>query len=106
MTALDLNLNPDELTLGDLEDFEAHTGTTIDKAFKTVPVFDDETGERLFDEKGRPITTTEVSAKTLVCLVWIVVRKSNPDFTVADARNVRVTSLTLSEAPQDGQEKG
>lgn len=106
MTAsIDLNLDPDAMTLGDLEDFETHTGGTLDEMIRAVPVLDGE-GNRTFDEKGRPVMTTKVSAKSLICLVWIIQRKTNPDFTLADARDIRVTSLTLGEASEDGQEKG
>lgn len=93
---MDIELNPDELTLGDLEDFEDYVGKPLDEAVKPKPVYDDE-GKRLFDEKGRPVSETRVPSKVLVCLVWIVKRKTEPAFTVADARNVRVTSLVLTD---------
>ncbi|WP_200209110.1 hypothetical protein [Micromonospora coerulea] len=99
---MDLRINPDDLTLGDLEDFEDFTGKSIDEAIKPVPVLDDE-GKRTFDEKGRPEMTVKVSTKAIICLVWLTQRKANPDFTVADARNVKVTSLVVggeSEAEQ------
>ncbi|MEU8086335.1 hypothetical protein AB0B57_22335 [Micromonospora sp. NPDC049101] len=96
-------MNPDDLTLGDLEDFEAYTATSIDEAFKSVPVFDDE-GNRVFDEKGRPESTVKVATKSLVCLVWLMERKTQPDFTIADARNVKITSLVIGDSGSEADQ--
>lgn len=97
MEKIDLNLNIDDLTLGDLEDFEDFVGVPIDEVIKPVPVFDTN-GDRVFDAKGRPESTMKVPTKAVICLVWLVKRKTSPDFTVADARNVRVTSLVLDQS--------
>ncbi|GIJ38521.1 hypothetical protein [Micromonospora andamanensis] len=99
---MELKLNPDDLTLGDLEDFEDYTGKTIDEIVKPVPVVDDE-GNRVFDDKGRPEMTMKVSSKSLVCLVWLMRRKDNPNFTIQDARQVKVTSLVITESSEGDQ---
>lgn len=99
---MELKLNPDDLTLGDLEDFEAYTGLTIDEVVKPVPVFDDE-GNRVFDDKGRPEMTMKVGSKSLVCLVWLSQRKQDPAFTIQDARNVKVTALVIDSGSEADQ---
>ncbi|WP_144121125.1 hypothetical protein [Catellatospora sichuanensis] len=99
METLDINLDPDDLTLGDLEDFEEFVGKPIDDVVRPVPVLDDE-GNRVFDAKGRPEMTTKIPAKGIICLVWLVKRKSDPSFTLADARKVRVTALVLGKSPE------
>lgn len=93
---MDLKLDPNDLTLGDLEDFENYVGKPIDDVIKPVPVLDED-GNRVFDDKGRPEMTMKVPAKAIICLVWLVNRKGNPDYTVAEARNVKVGSLVLTE---------
>ncbi|MCG5459622.1 hypothetical protein PSH03_005406 [Micromonospora sp. PSH03] len=94
---VDIELNPDDLTLGDLEDFETYVGAGLDEAVKPKPVFDDD-GNRVFDEKGRPVSQTRIPTKALVALVWLVKRRETAGFTIADARDVRVNSLVLTES--------
>lgn len=89
-----LNFNPDDLTIGDLEDFEDITGQTFDEAFKSVPVKDDE-GNIERDDKGRPVKAVKVTAKVIKALVYVIYRKDDPDFTLDDARNVKITALNM-----------
>ena len=91
---ISLRVNPDTLTIGDLEDFEDGVGISLDEAIKTVVVTDDE-GNKVLDEDGRPETTVKLSMKALAHLVWIVQRTDNPDFTLADARKTRIGSLEI-----------
>lgn len=103
-------IDPDAFTLGDMEDFEEVTGKTLKEALKPVPKYDDE-GNREFDEKGRPLSEAAVTAKVLTALVWVAHRSNgHPDFTLAEARKVRVTELVFvddeAEAPQDKASEG
>jgi hypothetical protein len=101
-----LTIDPDNLTIGDMEDFEEGVGKPLSEALKPVPLLDDE-GEKVYDEKGRPEMTVSLSAKALRYLVFIVKRHENPDFTPDDARNVRVGQLVIvddsADAATDGQ---
>lgn len=99
---MELKLNPDDLTLGDLEDFEEYVGKPVDEVVKPVPALDED-GNRKFDDKGRPEMTMKVPTKAVICLVWLVQRKDNPAFTIGDARNVKVSSLVLAETPEGDQ---
>lgn len=90
-----LNFDPNDLTIGDLEDFEDLTGSTFEEAFKAVPVRDDE-GNIEKDSKGKPVKAMKVAAKTLKALVFIIYRKDDPDFTVEMARNVKITALNMT----------
>lgn len=99
-----ISLNPDELTLGDLEDFEEATGKSIQDALKAQPVYEDDGVTRKFDDKGRPLSEAKISAKTLSALVWLVKRQANPDFTLQDARRVRVAELIIEDSePEDSE---
>lgn len=99
-----LVVDPSNMTIGDLEDFEDVVGMSMDKAFKPVPLLD-ENGEKVMgepDDKGRvrPVMTVELSTKALKALIWIIKRQSDSSFTLDDARNVRVSELELSGADE------
>jgi hypothetical protein len=81
-----LRISEDDLTVGDLEDFEDIVGRPI--------------GEVL------PRTRAEAkgwvpSAKVLKALVFIAKRRDDPGFTIEDARRVRVTELELAASSAD-----
>ena len=114
------------ITIGDLEDFEDAIGVPLHDALKAEKVRDDDgktlrhdSGETCLDagcdlsegdcpEAGRPLEALNLSAKVMKGLVWIVGRQSNPDYSLEDARNTRVTELEIvdSEADQDDGPKG
>lgn len=95
-----LVVDPSRLTIGDLEDFEDVTGVSLDKAFRPV-VQKDEDGNKVLDERGRPVSAVELSAKALKALIWILKRQDNPGFTLADARNVKVDELVIEGDDED-----
>lgn len=76
-------INANTITLGELEQIE------------------DVTGRNVVAELGRG----QPSAKTLVAVVWIVKRRSDPTFTLDDARKLDVSSFRV-EAPNDPKETG
>jgi hypothetical protein len=92
--AVNLRIDPDTLTIGDLEDFEMVTGKPMFDVLKPVQVRDDE-GQIVRGEDGRPETEVKVTAVALKALVWISQRAENPAFTLDDARNVRVAALEI-----------
>ena len=69
-----MTVDLDDLTLGELEEFEDITGQSFDQA--------QEGGFR--------------SVKALIALVFLSRRKVDPAFTLDDARNTKVTSLRLN----------
>lgn len=75
-----INLNPNDLTFGDLEDFETLTGQALMDTFDKVS----DGG----DLKG-------LSAKAVIGLLWICGRQQNPDFTLDDAKKVKLTELEV-----------
>lgn len=75
-----IKLDPDELTLGDLDDFE-----------ETV-------GESFFDCIKPGVMP---STKALLALVWITERKSDPTYTLAQAREVKVGDLDIDTDPTE-----
>ena len=99
-----LHIDPDSMTIGDLEDFESVTGKSFDKVLAGTIVKDEETGEVIKDDKGRPVREVSMRAVDLKALIWVTQRAANPEFTLEDARNVRVTDLAISSDDAEGDE--
>lgn len=96
-----LHLDPEDLSIGDLEDFEEITGQSLTEALKARPVLDAE-GKRQFDEKGRPLSETHLTARVIKALVYVTKRRDNPAFTLEDARHVRLSELKFAESDPEG----
>jgi hypothetical protein len=88
------------MTIGDLEDFQEITGMTLDAAFTPQLVFDVK-GNKVFDEKGRPEKAVENNPTVLKALIFLSQRAIDPAFTLADARNVKVSELEIVTGPLD-----
>lgn len=69
-----LDLNVDDLSLGDCMDLEEITG---EPAFATFAA----------------AQTGGMTAKAMAALVWVTKRKTDPTFTFKDAKAIRVSSL-------------
>ncbi|MFF4818077.1 hypothetical protein ACFY2K_26230 [Kitasatospora sp. NPDC001309] len=95
-----LAFDPKCLTLGDMVQFKDKTGVTVQEAFKAVPVKDDD-GTPVKDEKGRPVRETRLDPLHLVALVWLIRRKTDPDFSFDDALNVPAAELEVVQAEAD-----
>jgi hypothetical protein len=78
-----LKFNPDDITIGDLEDFEEITGRSMDDVFA-------------FDAGGKP-TKVDVDSKTMKALVFIIKRQSDPSFTLEQARDVKLGALDVGD---------
>jgi hypothetical protein len=96
-----LRIDPDVLTIGDLEDFEDVVGAPLYDVLQPKPVRDAE-GKKVLDDDGRPELQTQISTKALKALIWITQRIEKPGFSLDDARAVRVSALELVGA-EDGQ---
>lgn len=82
---MDLKLDPNSLTVGDLIDFEAATGEKWSDVFKS---------------------NQQPSGNALAALVWILGRRDDPSFTLEAARDVKVTELAFSEAVAESPPTG
>lgn len=80
-----LDLNVDDLDLGDCMDVEEVTG---EPAFVTFAAA----------QNGA------MTAKAMAALVWVSKRKTDPTFTFEDAKRIKVS--TLSEEADAGQDQG
>lgn len=100
-----IRFDEDALTLGDLEDFEEIVGAPLHEALRPKTQRDED-GEIVRDEKGRPVQEVQMSTKALKALVFIVLRNERPDFTLDDARKIRVSALEMVESESEGNDSG
>lgn len=95
-----LTLDPDDLTLGEMEEFEEITGRTLSDLMRGEIALDDEDKPRR-DAKGKVLREINPRAKEITALVFLARRREEPDFTLDQARAVKLTELRLgSEDPQ------
>ena len=69
-----VQIDLDDLTLGEMEEVEQIVGVPFGEAFED----------------------TTLSAKALLALVYVVKRRENPNFTLDQARNFRLSDLQVS----------
>lgn len=75
-----IKLNPNDLTFGDLEDFEQFTGKGLMDTFDTV---------------GTNGNVQALDVKSVVGLLWISGRQQDPSFTLEQARKVKISELEI-----------
>lgn len=71
-----LEFDIDDLTIGEMEDLEEAAGISVGQL-----------GE---------LTTSNISAKTLKAIAWVMARRSDPTITLDDMRDVKVKALGVS----------
>lgn len=89
-----ISINMDDLTFGELEQFEEVTGLVMSDAIKTEFVRD-KNGNKVADPddpKGRPLTETKMSVRAMMGMVYLSMRRDNPDVTWA-----QITAMKLSD---------
>lgn len=89
-----LSVSIDDLTLGEAEFFETETGISLE----------DMENFRLGDSK-KDAKKPALPIKALTTLVCIAKRRSDPDFTMEQARNLKVSELDL-EDPDENPTRG
>ena len=95
-----LRFDPNDFTLGELEDFEDATGTTLGDALLPKKVVG-ANGKPVRDERGRPVEEVNLTAKSLIALVWLMYRRENEQFTMADARKIKISELEITGVEDD-----
>jgi hypothetical protein len=79
-----IDFDLDRLTLGELEEIEEIAG------FESV----------------QRMMAGQMSAKALTAVAYIVKRQTDPDFTLEDARAIKVTAIKTSEDTPEGKDAG
>ena len=99
-----IRLDMDSLTLGDLEAFEEVVGGDLMAAL-APQIVRDENGRPVpdfKDPKHRPLKEVKVSAKNMTGLVWIALRKDDPDLTLAQVKAIPLNNLDFDLAGAEG----
>lgn len=85
-----ITFRPDDITLGDMEDFEAITGRPFFEVLTSI------------EEAGageNPLKKMQI--KDLTALVFIVKRSTDPAMTIERARRTKIDELVLDFRPVD-----
>lgn len=90
-----IKFDPNEWTLGDMDDFETVVGKPLSEVFKAKNVIGDD-GQPEKDKRGRPVKEVTLDAKSIIAIVWLEKRRTNPEFTLEDARKVKFTALEMA----------
>lgn len=73
-----VTIDPNDLTLGELMDFEEASGEKVSDVFAA-------------SEGAAP----SFSARTLTALVWVIRRRDDPNYSLDDARTVKIGDLAV-----------
>jgi hypothetical protein len=90
-----IQINMDDLTFGELELFEEVTGLVMSDAIKTEYVRDSK-GNRVADPddpKGRPLTETKMGVKAMMGMVYLSLRRDEPDITWEAVRSMKLSEI-------------
>lgn len=94
-----VSINMDDLTFGELELFEDVTGLVMSDAVRQEIVRDRRTGMPLpdpDDPKGRPLKEVKMSAVAMMGMVFLALRREDPNVTLDTVRNMRMSDLDFS----------
>lgn len=91
-----LRFDPDELTLGELEEFEGATGRPLSEVMSEQPVLGAD-GKPVRDKRGRPVQQVRMRMTEVIALMWLIRRRDEPAFTLDDARGLKVADLNELE---------
>lgn len=100
---LKVSLDMDDLTFGELELFEDVTGMVLSDAYKTEIVRDKD-GRPVpdpDDEKGRPLKEVKTSARAMMGMVFLALRRQTPDMTFNDVRALRLSDVDFGVQESD-----
>lgn len=105
-----VSVSMDDLTFGELEEFENVTGMIMSEAVKTVEVRDKD-GRRVpdpDDPKGRPLTETKMGVKAMMGLVFLALRRDDPTITWEQVRSMKLSDIDFElteEVEDEGKEE-
>lgn len=91
-----LRFNPEDLTLGELEEFEEVTGRPFDEVMSEKEVIGPD-GKPVRDKRGRPVRQVRMAMKEITALMWLLTRREDPQFTIEQARKLKISDLNEME---------
>lgn len=105
-----ITLNMDDLTFGEMEDFEEVTGLVMSDAVRSEIVRDPKTGRAVpdpDDPKGRPLKESKMSARAMIGLVFVALRRDNPDITFDEVKRMKMSDVDfdMTEGVDEGKDE-
>lgn len=104
-----ISINMDELTFGEMEEFEEVTGLIMSEAIKTEIVRDPKTGRAVPDPddlKGRPLKETKMGIKAMMGMVYLSMKRDNPEVTWSDIKKLKLSDVDLElEENEEGKDQ-
>jgi len=95
-----INISEDAMTLGDLELFEDITGKSFSESLKKVRDIDPATGLQKIDPdpaaKGAGMWTYEMSMKGLAAIIYVHLRKEDPNVTLEEVKSMRLSDFEMT----------
>lgn len=107
-TSKKIAINMDDLTFGEMELFEDVTGLVMSEAIKTEFVRD-KNGQKVADPddpKGRPLTETKMSVKAMMGMVYLSMRRDNPEMTFGQVREMKLSDIDFELTENDTDAEG
>lgn len=98
-----ISINMDDLTFGELEVFEDITGMVMSDAIKTEFVRDSK-GNKIpdpDDPKGRPLQETKMGVKAMMGMVFLSLRRDNPEITWESVRQMKLADIDFEVVEND-----
>lgn len=98
-----ISINMDDLTFGELEVFEDVTGLVMSDAIKTEFVRDAK-GNKIpdpDDPKGRPLQETKMGVKAMMGMVFLSLRRDNPEVTWDQVRQMKLSDIDFEVVEND-----
>jgi hypothetical protein len=104
-----VSVNMDELTFGELEEFEDVTGMVMSDAVRTEFVRD-KNGNKVpdpDDPKGRPLQETKMGVKAMMGLVFLALRRDDPSITWEKVKGMKLSDIEFEmlEADEEGKDE-
>lgn len=98
-----VSLDMDTLTFEELEEFEDRTGMVMSDAIRTVIVRDKDNRPipDPDDPKGRPLKEVKMSARAMRCLVYLTMKRENPELQYADTLKMTMNDVDFDVMERD-----
>ncbi len=83
-----VTISPQEMTLGEMEEFEAASGSGIDGLYQLI-------------DGREKVSLSEVPLKMITALVWIFAKRDDPGLTMDQVRATRMVDLEFGDPPAE-----
>lgn len=107
---LKVSMDMDDLTFGELEDFEDVTGMVMSDAVRSTIVRDKDNRPVADpdDPKGRPLKEMKMGVKAMMGLVYLSLKRDDPAVTFEDVRKMKMGDIDfdVSESTEDDDVEG